>query len=194
MGIARNIARLIPNGSGLLPNANIEAVAASKLTGLVASANAVSGSVIQVVSTTTNAQLSGNLGATTNPTSTSGTSYVTLSFTPKLATSKLFLTTSAVAMEETSNDGDDFWLAAFYDTTRIACVSGSPQYIHFSSNLNMGFYSLNVLFDSWGTSAKTIDFRVGSSANGSSMRLNYNEIGMNSGARNYGFTVMEITP
>jgi hypothetical protein len=51
MGIARNIARLIPNGSGLLPNANIEAVAASKLTGQVPDANAPSGSVIQVVQT-----------------------------------------------------------------------------------------------------------------------------------------------
>lgn len=61
MGIARNIARLIPNGSGLLPNANIEAVAASKLTGQVAlatqvsgtlpDANAPSGSVLQVVQT-----------------------------------------------------------------------------------------------------------------------------------------------
>jgi hypothetical protein len=52
MGIARNIARLVPNGSGLLPNANIEAVAASKLTGQVADANAPSGSVIQVVQAT----------------------------------------------------------------------------------------------------------------------------------------------
>lgn len=49
MGIARNIARLIPNGSGLLPNANIEAVAATKLTGTVPDANAPSGSVIQVI-------------------------------------------------------------------------------------------------------------------------------------------------
>jgi hypothetical protein len=48
MGIARNIARLVPNGSGLLPNANIEAVAASKLTGQVADANAPSGSIVQV--------------------------------------------------------------------------------------------------------------------------------------------------
>jgi hypothetical protein len=48
MGIARNIARLVPNGSGLLPNANIEAVAASKLTGQVPDANAPSGSVLQV--------------------------------------------------------------------------------------------------------------------------------------------------
>jgi hypothetical protein len=51
MGIARNIARLIPNGSGLLPNANIEAMAATKLTGTVPDANAPSGSVVQVVST-----------------------------------------------------------------------------------------------------------------------------------------------
>jgi hypothetical protein len=46
---ARDLARLSPNTSGLLPNANIEAVAASKLTGQVPDANAPSGSVIQVV-------------------------------------------------------------------------------------------------------------------------------------------------
>lgn len=49
MGLARELARLRPNSSGLLPNANIEAVAASKLTGQVPDANAPSGSVIQVV-------------------------------------------------------------------------------------------------------------------------------------------------
>jgi hypothetical protein len=51
MGIARNLARLVPNGSGLLPNANIEAVAASKLTGQVPDNNAPSESVIQIVQT-----------------------------------------------------------------------------------------------------------------------------------------------
>ena len=50
MGKARDLARLSPNSSGLLPNANIEAVAASKLTGQVPDASAPSGSVIQVVS------------------------------------------------------------------------------------------------------------------------------------------------
>lgn len=49
MGLARELARLRPNSSGLLPNANIEAMAASKLTGQVPDANAPSGSVIQVV-------------------------------------------------------------------------------------------------------------------------------------------------
>jgi hypothetical protein len=51
MSLARNLARLFPNASGLLPNANIEAMAASKLTGQVPDANAPSGSVIQVVQT-----------------------------------------------------------------------------------------------------------------------------------------------
>lgn len=46
---ARDLARLSPNSSGLLPNANIEAVAASKLTGTVPDANAPSGSVLQVL-------------------------------------------------------------------------------------------------------------------------------------------------
>lgn len=64
MGIARNIARLVPNGSGLLPNANIEAVATSKLTGQVPDANAPSGSVIQVVSATKTDTFTSNTYAT----------------------------------------------------------------------------------------------------------------------------------
>jgi hypothetical protein len=63
MGIARNLARLVPNGSGLLPNANIEAVAASKLTGQVPDANAPSGSVIQVVTAFKSDVFSATLGA-----------------------------------------------------------------------------------------------------------------------------------
>lgn len=65
MGIARDIARLKPNSSGLLPNANIEAVAASKLTGQVPDANAPSGSVIQVVNTAFTSEINGTSGAET---------------------------------------------------------------------------------------------------------------------------------
>jgi hypothetical protein len=54
--LARNLARLFPNASGLLPNANIEAMAANKLTGQVPDANAPSGSVIQVVRSTITTQ------------------------------------------------------------------------------------------------------------------------------------------
>lgn len=90
MGIARNIARLIPNGSGLLPNANIEAVAASKLTGQVPDANAPSGSVIQVVSTTKTDTFSEVLGANTN----SSTNCIEVSITPSSASNKILVMVS----------------------------------------------------------------------------------------------------
>jgi hypothetical protein len=85
MGIARNLARLVPNGSGLLPNANIEAVAATKLTGILPDANAPSGSVLQVLSTT----------KTDTFTTSSGTFVdvpgLSIDITPISATSKIFI-------------------------------------------------------------------------------------------------------
>ena len=152
----------------------------------------IPGHIIQVQHTTVNTQLSGTLGASTDPAYNSGYSYVTMSFTPKSALSKLWITTSPISIEETSNIQDDFWLAAFYDTTRIACVSGTPVYSHFSSNLNLGFYALNVVFNSWGTSTKTVDFRIGAGNTGTNMYVNYSYNGMSSSARNYGFTIAEI--
>ena len=85
MGIARNIARLIPNGSGLLPNANIEAVAATKLTGILPDANAPSGSVIQVVEASRTTPLS---FTTVFPTHTS---FISGSITTTIANSKVLV-------------------------------------------------------------------------------------------------------
>lgn len=86
MGLARELARLRPNASGLLPNTNIEAMAASKLTGQVPDANAPSGSVIQVVSTSTNGSFS-----------TSAQSFVditgmSVTITPSSASSRILIT------------------------------------------------------------------------------------------------------
>jgi hypothetical protein len=153
----------------------------------------IPGHIIQVQTVSTNNRLAGTLGASTNPTSTSGTSYVTLSFTPKSAASKLWLTTSPVMIEELSNSGNDFWLAAFYDTTRIGCVSGSAFYTHFASYYNLGWYGLNVFFNSWGTSTKTVDFRVGGGGgSGANMYINYGNSSMDTSTMNYGFTIAEI--
>jgi hypothetical protein len=84
MSLARNLARLFPNASGLLPNANIEAMAASKLSGQVLDANAPSGSVIQVVQ-----------GTTSTAVSNSGSTYVATnlaaSITPSSSTSKILV-------------------------------------------------------------------------------------------------------
>lgn len=88
MSLARNLARLFPNASGLLPNANIEAMAASKLTGQVPDANASVGSVIHVVTATkTNAQL---CSATANTWSEPDTNF-RIQFTPLSASSKFLL-------------------------------------------------------------------------------------------------------
>lgn len=50
MSNARNLARLLPNASGQLPDVNLAAIAAGKVSGQLADANMSSGSVIQVVS------------------------------------------------------------------------------------------------------------------------------------------------
>jgi hypothetical protein len=88
MSLARNLARLFPNASGLLPNANIEAMAASKLTGQVPDANAPSGSVIQVVNAT-------RAGSSVTTTSTSDVSWgATASITPTSSSSKIYVIAS----------------------------------------------------------------------------------------------------
>lgn len=49
MSNARNLARLLPNASGQLPDANLAAITAGKVSGQLADANMSPGSVIQVV-------------------------------------------------------------------------------------------------------------------------------------------------
>lgn len=49
MSNARNLARLLPNASGQLPDVNLAAIAAGKVSGQLADANMSGGSVIQVV-------------------------------------------------------------------------------------------------------------------------------------------------
>jgi hypothetical protein len=85
MSLARNLARLFPNASGLLPNANIEAMAANKLTGQVPDANAPSGSVIQVAEATRSTEFS---FTTVHPTYTQ---YVSGAITTTIANSRILI-------------------------------------------------------------------------------------------------------
>lgn len=87
MGIARNIARLIPNGSGLLPNANIEAVAASKLTGNLSIETLPAGTVLQVQVCNTSV----NTSATTQTTQTELNTAYRVSITPIRSNSLILL-------------------------------------------------------------------------------------------------------
>ena len=80
MSLARYLASLL-NSSGQVPDAKLVALTASKLSGQVPDANAPSGSVIQVVSATSTANISTS--------STSFTDFLSASITPLSASNKI---------------------------------------------------------------------------------------------------------
>jgi hypothetical protein len=82
MGKARDLARLSPNSSGQLPDANLLALAANKLSGVIPDANAPSGSVVQVVA--------GSVNAVTTS-STTWTDVGTVTITPSNASNRVFV-------------------------------------------------------------------------------------------------------
>ena len=148
MGIARNIARLVPNGSGLLPNANIEAVAASKLTGQVPDANAPSGSVVQVVT--------GNYGSYTSTTSTTPVDTgLSASITPTSASNRILVFVSINGIERgstspiarfrllrNSSDIFSFENAIFAGSTTTGYGNSSTSYLDSPSTTSATTYKV----------------------------------------------------
>jgi hypothetical protein len=179
MGIARNIARLIPNGSGLLPNANIEAVAASKLTGSVAlatqvsgtlpDANAPSGSVIQVVSATK-----------TDTFSTTSSSYVdvtglSVSITPSSASNKILIT----GLVNFGGPNDVAYIRLVRDSTAICVgpaagnrVSAMAQQRNSTDTADAEAASVNFLDSPNTTSSVTYKIQACNSPGGWTTRIN----------------------
>lgn len=171
MGIARNIARLIPNGSGLLPNANIEAVAASKLTGQVPDANAPSGSVVQVVST--NYTTRTVIGQTTSIIDMTGMS---ASITPSSATSKILI---LINLAFNSPDGQNIFAFLNRNGTLIAQSTSSGAIQSFfgmatanDGNFRMWSASGNFLDSPNTTSALTYKIQSRCAANTAILYLN----------------------
>lgn len=155
----------------------------------------IPGSIVQTVASVSTNSLTGTLGGASNPTSTDGTQFHTFNFTPKFANSKILLQSSNVVMGEYANATDEFYMAAYYDTTRIAIVAPTAGHASFAAGYNVAFHSFNHMFDSWGTTSKTIQVRVGSYAsNVGSMYVNtnyyYNSFA--AGTRNVSFTLMEV--
>ena len=202
MGIARNIARLIPNGSGLLPNANIEAVAASKLTGQVPDANAPSGSVIQVVSV----QKSNAFTTTTN-------SYVDVTglsatITPQNSSNKILI---LIGMHLSHIDSNTGHIQLLRNSTQIAMgdAIGSFTRSLFSCRISGGTggaedsYMTNSYHQNWldspaSTSAQT--YKIQAWATGGTLfainrsGFNINTTDPNMGCTTSSITLMEITP
>lgn len=152
------------------------------------------GTVLQTTYFETTSKLSGYLGGSTNPTSTEGTLFASASFTPRFANSKILIQSSSVVMGELTNTGDEFYMAAYYDTTRAAIAVTGASYIHFSGANGMGVVSFNNVFSSWGTTTKTVNVRVGSHGTGVNMyaNQNYHYNVFVDATRIVGFTLMEI--
>ena len=133
-------------------------------------------------------------GSGATVTNSSGYQLFNTAFTPKYSTSKIIIQTSNVFVGEQSNAGDWGWLGAWYDTTNVAFVYGSPYATQFLNYYNLAIQSLNHTFNSWGTTEKNINVRGG--MNGAGYILH-----QSSGASYYptspstqtvGLTIMEV--
>ena len=197
MGIARNIARLVPNGSGLLPNANIEAVAASKLTGQVADANAPSGSVIQVVtsSQTANQIISQSGSGENRGFNWYDTSGLNVTITPISSSNRIMIVGHICVGTNATNSYNVHWRLV-RNGSEIG--SGSQNFNAFGSVRQWngaGPYVCPFTFvDSpSSTSAQTYKIQVLQTAYSNVIRINRNDDdGWQSGA-NSTITVMEIS-
>ena len=158
---------------------------------------APSGTVLQVNRHSTNTYLSGTIGNSTNPTSTSGTLFTSMNFTPKSSSSKIYLWSSPIAMYETSNVSDVFWAGAWYDTTKVALNYVPLRHSSFNGGLNATAINVMGMVNSWGTSLKTIKIRVGCGAGSGSKQVNRdssysNQHGGNNGNNYIQFFIMEV--
>ena len=186
MGIARNLARLVPNGSGLLPNANIEAVAASKLTGQVADANAPSGSVIQVIqSSITSAQIAVSPGLALVSTG------ISQAITPQSTSSKILV---IPVMTNVYNNGTGgFGFSIYRGATNIYNHGYAQAGGYLGSLYNDGNDIGNVTYpylDSPST-ASAVTYTIYVGTYGSAGYINYNGAATVNGTGSY-ITLMEI--
>ena len=120
------------------------------------------GTVIQVATYTTNAQLSGTIDGTAGDLSaTHGTTWHTVSFAPKTSSSKLLFQMSNVSCHETANNADGFWATVTDGTTLYAATSGTIDYVSWGNSYNGATISFNHTFNSWGTATKNLHIRFG---------------------------------
>ena len=118
------------------------------------------GSIIQVVNHSTTSRVNPTPSPADPITATSGSEYTSFNFTPKLANSKLLLTSSTLMFGERSNVGDTMIAFATHGgDTIIGSWCNYAGYDMWSGYHDMTFGTFNHLFDSWGTSQKAISIR-----------------------------------
>ena len=143
------------------PIADGSITSAKLASGAITSTSLPSGTAIQVVNHITNSRFNQSVTGATDITATSGAEYTSFNFTPKLASSKLLLTSSTFLFGERNNISDGLVAFATHGgDTIIGSVCNYAGYDHWTGALDTTFVSFNHLFDSWGTSQKAISIRV----------------------------------
>jgi len=103
-----------------------------------------------------------------------GTEITNVKFTPQRANSLILIQTNNVAAWETSNASDHFYLFASNSTDGNVLVKSGMylQNVNGLGGANGGIMCLNGSANSWGTTQKTISFRLGTTGGGSVYQYN----------------------
>ena len=152
------------NGNGTITGYNPVpdgSITSAKLaSGAITSSALPSGTAIQIVNHSTTTRTNPTITGVDPITATSGAQYTSFNFTPKLANSKLLLTSSTLMFGERSNVGDTMIAFATHGgDTIIGSWCNYAGYDAWDGYRDMTFGTFNHLFDSWGTTQKAISIR-----------------------------------
>jgi hypothetical protein len=145
----------------------------------------------------TGSSMGTNEAGGSTPAYNQGLNIAQTTFTPKSATSKILIMTNSVVMWERSNVSDHFYLWAANHTDGTILVKSGQYLYNFGPNgQNGGIISLNGTANSWGTTTKTIIFRIGTTgSSGAYYEWNpyYASAGFDAATvGNFTWTIMEI--
>jgi hypothetical protein len=160
----------------------------------------VTGTAIATSGTSGNNGSLGPSGGGSTPGYNCGCLIATVSFTPKSASSKILIQTNNVVMWETANVADHFYLWASNDSAGTILTKSGGYIANLGQCPGIGaqgaIVNLNGAASSWGTSANTISFRIGTSGGpGNYYQWNpyYGAGGFNADTvGNFTYTIMEI--
>ena len=147
--------------TGYTPQIADGSITSAKLaSGAITSSALPSGTAIQIVNHSTTTRTNPTITGVDPITATSGAQYTSFNFTPKLANSKLLLTSSTLMFGERSNVGDTMIAFATHGgDTIIGSWCNYAGYDAWDGYRDMTFGTFNHLFDSWGTTQKAISIR-----------------------------------
>ena len=165
----------LPDGTVDADTLASNAVTSTKIaTGAITSSSLPSGTAIQIVNHSTTTRTNPTITGADPITATSGAEYTTFNFTPKLATSKLLLTSSTLMFGERSNVGDTMIAFATHGgDTIIGSWCNYAGYDAWDGYRDMTFGTFNHLFNSWGTSQKAISIRCSLHSGTQQIGINY---------------------